>query len=436
MYLAKFFHRAPGDDDRELLLCLGGDPCLIGIKMEPGGDQYFRDDFSGMASAISAFRRTADELRAKGYIETDHTRYTLRTLLPDPNPKANWQRDLDDLMLSALAESLDEQSRLIADLAHTPASREPLYLWLAAHHQFARDRGGVKALAMARTASDAMTSRKAGQVPQYAWSIDLHELEGSILELLARIHLANGDPVAALEAIEQACHVSGNTVRTVLRAEILCDHFPDRVEEGFDLAYRYGPRAFEAVIAHPLYGDYATRRRNSGKTNKGWRWSRQTEPASEADILHAERALGRALPQSYREFLATSGKIALQIRLPDQSSDLNFSAPSSLKEQRDNLFAYITRFDDPSEAEAYFRNQYDVSLRDLVPIAEPKDISACLVIHLGEGDRYGWCFLWDHDGAFELEAPQPDFTAAIAAIKRDVEQRDKTMLRIFGIYLD
>ena len=31
MYLAKFFHRPPGDDDRELLLIPGGDPMVIGI---------------------------------------------------------------------------------------------------------------------------------------------------------------------------------------------------------------------------------------------------------------------------------------------------------------------------------------------------------------------------------------------------------------------
>ena len=31
MHLAKFFHRPPGDDDRELLLIPGSDPMVIGI---------------------------------------------------------------------------------------------------------------------------------------------------------------------------------------------------------------------------------------------------------------------------------------------------------------------------------------------------------------------------------------------------------------------
>lgn len=34
MYLAKFFHRPPGDDDRELLLIPGGDPMVIGVYMD------------------------------------------------------------------------------------------------------------------------------------------------------------------------------------------------------------------------------------------------------------------------------------------------------------------------------------------------------------------------------------------------------------------
>lgn len=33
MYLAKFFHRAPGDDDRELMLVPGSDPMVIGVHM-------------------------------------------------------------------------------------------------------------------------------------------------------------------------------------------------------------------------------------------------------------------------------------------------------------------------------------------------------------------------------------------------------------------
>jgi hypothetical protein len=33
MYLAKFFHRSPGDDDRELLFIPGDEPMILGIHM-------------------------------------------------------------------------------------------------------------------------------------------------------------------------------------------------------------------------------------------------------------------------------------------------------------------------------------------------------------------------------------------------------------------
>ena len=34
MYLANFFHRPPGGDDRELLFIPDGDPMIIGIHMD------------------------------------------------------------------------------------------------------------------------------------------------------------------------------------------------------------------------------------------------------------------------------------------------------------------------------------------------------------------------------------------------------------------
>ena len=107
MYLAKFFHRPPEDDDRELLSIPGGDPLVIGIHMnwkgEPGSDEYLREEFSGIADAASAFRRHASELIAAGYFETDDTKYTLRMLPTDPRPKPDWQAGLDELTLAALS---------------------------------------------------------------------------------------------------------------------------------------------------------------------------------------------------------------------------------------------------------------------------------------------------------------------------------------------
>jgi len=74
-----------------------------------------------------------------------------------------------------------------------------------------------------------------------------------------------------------------------------------------------------------------------------------------------------------------------------------------------------------------------VSLRDLVPIAEPVDLSCNIVIHLGRGERFGWCFRWDHDGAWELDGAQPSFESALAALTTGIERRDASVLRFLGL---
>jgi hypothetical protein len=77
MYLAKFFHRSPGDDDRELLLIPGDDPMIIGFRMrgsvEIQTEDFLRERFSEIGKAVAAYRRHAAELVAAGYMETTHT---------------------------------------------------------------------------------------------------------------------------------------------------------------------------------------------------------------------------------------------------------------------------------------------------------------------------------------------------------------------------
>jgi hypothetical protein len=72
MYLAKFFHRPPGNEDRELLLIPGGDPMIIGIHK----DDFLREEYSSIEDAVSAYRRLVAEMVAAGYTETAHTDYT------------------------------------------------------------------------------------------------------------------------------------------------------------------------------------------------------------------------------------------------------------------------------------------------------------------------------------------------------------------------
>jgi hypothetical protein len=66
----------------------------------------------------------------------------------------------------------------------------------------------------------------------------------------------------------------------------------------------------------------------------------------------------------------------------------------------------------------------------------PARESRCLVIHLEQGERFGWCFHWDHDGAWELEQPTPSFNAALKVLTDGIEQRDPAILGFLGVYLD
>jgi hypothetical protein len=441
MYLAKFFHRPPGDDDRELLLIPGNEPIVMGIHMdekrEIQRDDFLREDFSDSKTAVAAFRRHAAKLVASGYIETTHTKYTLRNLLPDPQPKADWQKGIDDLMLAALGEPLKEQAKHLAALRDTPAANEPLYLWLAAHHSHADDQDNGQTIRLAERGRDTIVTRRAAKMPHYAWSIPENDLEARLLEVLSWAQLRADDSKAALEAIEEACKVDVSQDRVAQRATILCEHFPDRQDEAFDDAYKYHSfGGFEEIIELPAYADYVKRRKRKSKSDKGWRWHSK-KAASEGDVLQAEQELGAKLPKDFRKFLAKHGESELQVRLPKDSAELCFYRPTELATQRNNLFNFIARTEeDKNEADAYFRKEYGVAASDLLPVAEPANHSRCLVINLGQGERYGWCFQWDHDGAWELEQAQPSFDAALKALTGGIEKRDATMLSFLGVYLD
>ncbi|WP_342736016.1 SMI1/KNR4 family protein [Bradyrhizobium sp. B117] len=437
MYLAKFFHRPPGDDDRELMLVPGRDPMVVGVHMnwkgDPDADQFLRKEFSGIADAAAAFRRHVAELVASGYVETDHTNYTLRDLGPGPQAKPDWQKGLDELMILALSAPMPEQARQLDALRGTPAEHEPLYLWHAARRSYSAGDDPAQAVRLAEQARDTLVARRAAKQPHYAWSIYEGDLEGRILELLSDAYLEADNPDASLHTIEHLCKVSPSQDRIVKRAELLCAHFPERREEAFDDAYqwsRFG--GFDDIMALPDYAEYVARRKAS-KSAKGWRWKRG-KPASEADIHAAEQALGVRLPDDYRKFLLTRGETELLVRLPESSSELRFYAPRELTTQQRYVFDFIAHSEDELEdACTYFRKEYGVSLRHLIPIAEPSQHSRCLLLHVEPGERYGWCFQWDHDGAWELEQKQPGFDVALKKLTDGIKRREPEQLAFFDL---
>ena len=437
MHLAKFFHRPPGNDDRELMLIPGRDPMVIGIHMnwkgDPDADQFLREEFSNIADAAAAFRRHVTELVAAGHVETTHTNYTLRDLGPDPQAKPDWQKGLDELMILALSAPTAEQAKQLEALKGTPAEHEPLYLWHAARRSHADGDEPAQAVRFAEQARDTICARRATGQPHYAWSIAESDLEGRILELLSDAYLLADDPDAAVKMIEQLCKTAPSHERILKRAELLCGYFPHRREEAFDDAYqwsRFG--GYDDIMAFPGYGEYEAQRK-AGTSAKGWRWKPGT-PARKADVSAAEQALGVRLPGDYRNFLLTHGETELLVRLPESSSELRFYAPAELAAQQRNVLDFIAHSEDEiEEACAYFRKEYGVSLKHLVPIAEPSQLSRCLLLHVETGDRYGQCFQWDHDGAWELEQEQPSFDVALKTLTDGIARRDATALAFFDL---
>lgn len=437
MYLAKFFHRAPGDDDRELMLIPGADPIVIGVHMswkgDPDAEHFLREEFSGIADAAASFRRHVAEFIAAGYVETSHTDYTLRDLGPDSEPKPCWQKDLDELMILSLHAPMAEQAGQLEALRGTPAEQQPLYLWHAARRSLSAGDDPVETVRLAERARDKIRAcRTAGQT-HYAWSLFEGDLEGRILELLSDAYIQAGDVQAALATIEHLCRTAPNHQRILQRAELICACFPERREEAFDDAYRWREFGeYDDIVAFDGYAEYEARRK-SDTSAMGWRW-RPGTPAREADLRQAEDALGAKLPADYRNFLLTRGETELLVRLPDSSSELRFYAPADLVIQQRNVFDFIAHSEEEfEEACAYFREEYGVSLKHLVPIAEPAQLSRCLLLHVEPGESYGACWQWDHDGAWELEEPQPSFEVAMKALTDGIERRDEAGLRFFDL---
>lgn len=447
MYLAKFFHRPPGKDARELLLIFDRSAeqahscthAFLGFVLDGRIEPAMRRDFASAREAVAAFRHAAEELREAGYIETADTKYSLRSLPLDPKPKPAWQQGLDELLLSAVIDDLPTQTALIDKLAATPAAREPFYLWLAARHGFAiAPKRHARALAQAENARDAFGARRASRTPPYIWSLWPLEVVAAIHDLLCEIHFAAGDAKAALDAAHHAQEVAGNPHRAGRIAWLICHHFPAREDEAFEQAYRHAEDGgYESIIALPAYAAYVERRRRKSRSEPGWRWGGRNEPASEATVREVERKLAAALPKDYRDFLKTPSRTELLIRTGDVSAKLRFYAAKKLVEQRGNLLDFITRSaKSAAAAEAHFRDRYGVSLRHLVPIAEPVNLSCAILIHLGKGDRFGWCYRWDHEDAQKLEAAQPSFEKVLAALTSGIERRDPTVLRFLGIHTE
>lgn len=452
MYFAKFFHKAPGDDDRLLLLDVGGDT-LMGIYLKeidyqtavrsnlpPGANlpgEFLRQEFGRTNESVGAFRREAETLRAAGYIETHHTKYTLRDLEGDFTPKPEWQRALDEAIMSAFADPLDVRADQFATLAGTPAAGEPTALWLAAQH--ARASKQPDALEKAERARDALLQREASGAPHYTWSLFPHVVKGYIYELLADCYLdaEPPDPWAALEAISIALEADPDKARLIFWASIICGCFPEREEDAYDSIHSWAHRSgFEEITSRPSYAAYAARRAADAAAGRGtWRWG-WGRPQSEAEIAAAEGALGVTFPDGYRRFLRERGQCDLFVRLPKDDARLRFAAADQLWRSREDFINFVALADSEANVARYFRDDHGVDLRHLIPIAAPSGASNLLLLHTEPGDSYGSCYVWNHDDAWDLVNEQPSFEAMIAMLLAGIERPEAVALDLFNISVE
>lgn len=453
MYLVKFFHKSPGDDDRLLSLALQR-RTLTGIHakaidfsalllgnhgssgLHPG--EFLREKFETVAQSVAAFRREAEGLRAAGYVETHHTDPAQRELKGDFTPKPDWQRAVDEAVLSAFGDTRAAQAQCLDALEGTEAGALPVTLWLRT--QVAGAAQSDDALERTLLARDTFLAYEAENRPHYTWSLSPLMVKAYILELLTQRYLEKRwlDPRAALDAISMSHAAWPDNHRLFLKAWIICAYFPEHEEDAYDSIYRLAPnfRIFDRIAVRPSYESYAARRAADARARRGsWRWSRSS-PASEAEITEAESGLGVAFPENYRRFLSEHGQGDLFVRLPQIDETLRFFAPHELLRAREEFITFTTRGGNEARAAEVFLEEYGVALRHLIPVAEPRGVSNLMLLHAGPGDTYGHCFVWNHDGIWELVNEHVSLAATMDALFSGIERLDAAALDLLGVYID
>lgn len=434
----KYFRHPAAESNRRLSLILNSScdpaPTVIGAAWDGGENAtLFRHDCDSAGVGLTTYRHSMQAWLADGFAEVVPLNYWHGALPPEPQPKPDWQRALDELAVDVLAAGATPASDGITALVATPAATEPLYLWLAGIEKLEAHGDAAAALALANQAREEYAKRRARKAPFYGWSIWWPEIEGLIYDLMGTVYLAGERARESIPAFERAYKVAANQWRGAFLAELLYELCPKRREEAFDLAYRYARfGGYERIVALPGYDAYAERRKKANG-GKGWRWNTKRLPTSAPELRDAEQKLGASLPKDYVKFLK-AGRNELLLRIDDASADLRFFRAAELSAQRDNHIAFLTRTGE--DAEGYLRKEYGVSLRDLVPVAEVVDASRNLLVHVGAGDRFGWCYRWDHEDSFELEAPQPSFDATLKGLTAGIEARNSAVLGFFGVSIE
>ncbi|WJH39282.1 SMI1/KNR4 family protein [Aliirhizobium terrae] len=206
--------------------------------------------------------------------------------------------------------------------------------------------------------------------------------------------------------------------------------------DAYDAIYRIaGDSYFKEITSRDSFKAYAKHRLADQKAGRStWRWSTATSPADEAAIAEVEHSLVIAYPEDYTNFLKDKGECRLFVRLPHEDAVLKFANPSQQVRMRDDFMNFV-RNPGVAGPDQIVVDGFGLSLDHLIPIAEPQYVSNLLLLYVGPGERYGHCYVWNHDDPWELVCEQPSFAAMKEKLLGGIVLKDPQALDLFNIHL-
>lgn len=459
-YLVRFFiNRETGKQQRHLMLddcswVLGewiGAGESLAEKVQAGGSwmenlkkaieeaRFFEERFSDDRTCVSAFERIAEQARADGYVLVDLLDRMVDVIPPDANEKPAWQQAFDRSWLLMLSGADD----FVLSNGAGPGD-EPLATYLRAFEILRRDQTKAEqAKPLALAARDECRRRSEGAVAMYTWSQHPVEFEACINDLLFEVHYNLKEYDAMFGAVRRAHDLAPNTFRSENLCWAQCYFFPQYRADAFETAFRYAEFGYENIKRHSEYAAFAARREAELRTGKPRvRWKDMRDPSTETDIAKAEAVLGMALPPDYRRFLASLGRSQLTFEYPGRSEDrtqhaeLSFFGADDLQATQKTFQHWIDTIERGGEGLTdAWPATHGVSRHDLLSVATPFDNSSCLVISSNPVAKYGQCYLWHHDEAFELVPFAPSFGAAIERFEKAFLSLHKEIYLFFNMSL-
>jgi hypothetical protein len=331
---------------------------------------------------------------------------------------------------------LDEFRAYAALLEGTPAAREPVGRWMAAHQL--RWSSNVDLVGRMRQACWSLDLTERSRRETYLWSMSFAELRGFMSVELAEACLLRGADFAqlALDAITTSCESNATLYRLNMKAWILLNRFPERELEAFAAIYPHREEPeFQAYQFGERWARYVHRRALKWQRQKGSsKWQPGRGPLTPVQTEEFERALGVTFPAAYRHFLTTIGAARLALNIPATQKVIEFAGPVSIR----SSLAWLKRWTngDSSSIESrkgadhlgFPADQPGVSLRDFIPIACFEHWACFILLNAQPGPHYGKCYLLKADNHLRLFGEQPGFDEMLAYLRQGIRTLDEGLL--------